>query len=267
MTNIDQQLEEFHRHHFFNKMEWILSRVSPPFNANIKYPKRDNVDYPTIESDYSNIEPEIMKIFEAAQNIYNFASIIIGTLDKIELSVNNIEGLTFGKNIEKSTRLLEYHIENYYLRLPIVLEQLYALLSELLVLDYDFRKPIRDFEALLKINVPDLWEAIDSYKQETKQIKQMRNIVAHVGNYEEDDLNKLRSWLNLNISYGSLVPLDEHKSNSEYMETMNNHLAPHLEKYRDVFLSKAVSQTQNLIAFLDKVFTKIETIASERFLK
>ena len=114
---------------------------SPSPGGRVFRPEWDGVEYTKLESVFGKLSAEEIDRYEIVSTMHYFAFHILDTFEKIDLTLDLIDSINFEVDIEEKVKQFEYYVENYYIRVPTVLEQLYVVINNLLTLGYNFRKP------------------------------------------------------------------------------------------------------------------------------
>lgn len=173
-----------------------------------KYHELDLINK-TKEDNLSGIESYIVDSFLKSNKI-------IATLESLDISIRILikfhpqfnKRLNFSKLTENDAKEIQYHIENFYLRITKVKDQILLLINHLFELklrniDCSYDKVSKAIEKRLKSKPGDeiyvqeilLCLSIKDYKDKFKVVDDYRNFIAHRGEYSDDDLNLLSSAL------------------------------------------------------------------------
>lgn len=141
---------------------------------------------------------------------------IIATLETLNISIKCLlkyhpqfnKRLNFNKLTEDDAKEIQYHIENFYIRVTKVKDQILLLINHIFELnlknmDCTYDKVSKAIEKRVKNKTGDkiyvqemlLSLFIQDYKDKFKNVDNYRNFVAHRGEYSDDDLNLVSSVL------------------------------------------------------------------------
>ena len=226
------------------RIEWLAD--IPASTYSLKSPPESG-PFPTSELKF-DVEPETIPACEEVFAALHRSRNILRTLRNIQRSTFTIETIDFSEDTNQSASHFEFEVENYYLRVPTVLEQVYELIGVLCEVDY---RPgidtVQRFEKLIFEKEPELRQILTQYKHSTRAIKNMRNMVAHLGEFVDDEYDTIGAFAELPTT--ATLPF----------------VLEWLQAYREHFLATCESQLNEMVAFLDRVLDVLLIITRARY--
>lgn len=249
-------MQDLEGHSLLRKISWYHDCFAFPVGSTIKIRFTDDADdsaYPTISVHWDNVAPNVIEQADGAQEIYHSFFNIVETLRKIAIALESVATIDVGNF--QSIRVLEYHVENYLVRVPTILEQVYSAARHLLDIPWNYRRSIRDFERLLKNRQPALWRQLAVVKSDLRDTKLRRNEVAHQGGFFDARLTGVRAFLGT----------EERLSTTD--RPYNDQLVFACACYQTDFLLEATKEMESLIGALTKTFAVLERTGREKLEK
>jgi hypothetical protein len=229
-------------HPVFQRIESLAEM--PPVKLTLTFPPASG-PFPTARQEL-DVEPEAIPVCEEVFRARHRSRNILRTLEHINHCITTVDAIDFSDDPYRAASCFEFEVENYYLRLPTVLEQVYALTSVFCGVDFGpAGGSMRRFEEVVSNKEPDLSQLLLQYKASTRSIKATRNTVAHLGEFVDDAYDTIGAFVQ--FPNGAWIAQEW------------------LQAYRQHFLETCESQLSEMAACLGKVFDKLLVIVLARY--
>ncbi len=199
VPRIAQAVDQLEDHAFFRRIESIFEIAQPASSIHFFPDGTQKSPFPVVNRTYQGASPAEIELSDAAENLVHYGRNVRETLRKLNLTLSLASQLRFDEETWNAALMLEYLMENYYLRLPTILEQIYVVASIFLPLHHDFRRPIHEFEKLLARRAPSLSEAVRAWKGRVHfpTARQTRHLIAHLDDFQMEDYDGIQTYLGL----------------------------------------------------------------------
>lgn len=241
---IGSAIEALRSHPFVQHLDNLRDIPAGEYQINFS-PKSG---FPTMTHRF-NVEPETLAACEQIADAYHRSMNILRNLDNLQRVRMKLVKIYFDDDLDTAIEELQFQAENYFLRLPPVLEQLYDVISTLYGIEMS-RGPssLRQFERALRIRNEALWILISAYKESSYSFKQIRNLVAHLGEFVEDSLDQMAPLIQVAFSPDTVVKL-----------------RGNLGTYRDSLAATCERQILDAIELVTGVFGFLLVATQERY--
>lgn len=246
---IRQQLQAVRRHRLFYLVDWHHD-VSTAGTVRVTYVDDEGKrTYPRITVDRGDTPGEDVVAADRAGSISGVRSLLVTTLQKILFGIEALGS----QSVSGSYALisLEYHAENYFIRIASLLELLHRFVAKVLDPSVSDRDTVRQLHARIAAVEPQLADCLQDIREHVQQSKSRRNEVAHEAEFADERLAALRELIWSSIEYGVQD------------EPMQHDLVM-LRRYQGEFLEEAVEEFSRLLSKLSCLFDAFMPLASEK---
>lgn len=240
---LERAIDALAHHNFLAYLEWLYD--IPARTISYSFPPESG-EFPTVKYQL-NVPIETLSACDEVSTTYHRVHGILRTARTLWRIRKSISAIDFSKETGRAAEEFVFQIENYYLRLPTVLEQVYSILAVFCDIPFGRGIPLRQFERALR-QQEKLWGLVKSYKRSIQPIKNVRNLVAHLGEFTNDQYDVIAHFLSAPPSTWAMFRVPDW-----------------LAAYKGAFLTQSELHLREMVIFLNNIFDVLLPICYARY--
>jgi hypothetical protein len=241
--SVEDAIDALARHSFIARLEWLYD--IPPRTISYSFPPESG-QVPSVKYQL-NVPIETISTCDEVSTVYHHVHNILRTTRTLWRIRGTISSIDFSKETGQAAEEFAFQIENYYLRLPTVLEQVYSVVAVLCDIPFGRGAQLRQFEEALR-HQEKLWELVKTFKRSIQPIKNTRNLIAHMGEFTDDEYDVIAHFLSAPSSAWAMFRVPDW-----------------LGSYRYAFLTQAELHLRETVIFLNNIFNVLLQICRARY--
>jgi energy-converting hydrogenase Eha subunit A len=195
--------------------------------------------YPTTSIKWEDTPAVVIGSAERAHELAHSRFVFVSTLRKIAFGIASLAAQPISDY--QALVAIEYHAENYFVRLSAAVEQLHRVVAAVLGLPMSERDTLRHLSRSIADASPIVAAGLETLRNRLRDSKARRNEVAHCAEFDDERLDGLRAHV---------TPALEFLPNSDpWMQHVTV-----LQRYREEFLTDACEEFCDFIQDVSSVF-------------
>lgn len=205
--------------------------------------------YPTTSIKWNDAPADVIASTERANEIAHSRFVFVSTLRKLTFGISSLAVQTISDY--QALVAIEYHAENYFIRLSAAVEQLHRVVAAVLGLPTPDREALRQLSRRIADASPLAAAALETLRNRLRDSKARRNEVAHCAEFDDERLDGLRAHMTPALEF---LP-----TTAPWMQHLTT-----LQRYRDEFVIDACAEFCDFMKDVSTVFDAVVPIGTQK---